>query len=162
MRRNLAIVLAIFLLSSALLILPANRSFVTKAQVADGERLAMYSKPAVVRIIEGATGQFYFQPPGYQGVTYNVGFWAFGSGFFISPNGYIATNAHVVSTTHDGEDKAKELLFGQLVSQIANYYKKDPRSFNREALNYIFSRSRLTGYKLLHHVIIPDGSGFPF
>ena len=159
MRRNLAIVLAIFLLSSALLILPANRSFVTKAQVADGERLAMYSKPAVVRIIEGATGQFYFQPPGYQGVTYNVGFWAFGSGFFISSNGYVATNAHVVSTTHDGEQKAKQALFWQMMQQIGKSLGKDPRSLNG---SFIDQYSQLQNFKLFHHVLIPDGSAFPF
>ncbi len=92
--------------------------FVVSA-VSDGERLAMYSKPAVVRIVDGAAGQIRFEPPGYQPQTYNVSSIALGSGFFISSNGYIATNAHVVSTTRDGEEKAKQAFFYQMLRQIA-------------------------------------------
>jgi serine protease Do len=162
MRRILVAVLATLLLTGALLVVPVNRSFVARADVSEGERLAMYAKPSVVRIIDGIAGQYVFLAPDNQSLTFNPSYIGLGSGFFISSSGYIATNAHVVSTTHDGEDKAKEVLFGQLLSQIANYYKKDVRSFNRETINYIFSRSRLTGIKLFHHVIIPDGSVFPF
>ncbi len=147
---------ALFSLPSTLL--PTQRSFVVQA-VSDGERLAMYSKPAVVRIVDGAAGQILFQPPGYQGQTYNVSAISLGSGFFISSNGYIATNAHVVSMTHDGEDKAKQALFWQLVQQIAQQLGKDPRSLNT---NFIDQHSTLQSFQLFHHVIIPDGSSYPF
>ena len=139
-------------------ILPMRQSYVVHA-VSDGERLAMYSKPAVVRIVDGAAGQILFQPPGYQGQTFNVSAISLGSGFFISANGYIATNAHVVSSTHDGEDKAKQALFYQMVRQIAQQMGKDPRSLNT---NFIDQYSQLQSFKLFHHVIIPDGSSFPF
>src|SRR6267143_6846651 len=162
MRRIFIATLAGLLLLVALLIAPVNRSFVARADVSEGERLAMYSKPAVVRIIDGIAGQYTFLTPENQTLTFNPSYITLGSGFFISSTGYIATNAHVVSTTHDGEDKAKEVLFGQLINQVANYYKKDPRSFNQETVRYIYSRSNLRGYKLYHHVIIPDGSVFPF
>jgi hypothetical protein len=119
----------------------------------------MLSKPAVVRIVDGAAGQILFQPPGYSGQVYNVSAIALGSGFFISPNGYIATNAHVVSMTKDGEQKLKELLFYQLIQQIAQQYGKDPRSLNTQ---FIDQHSRLQSFNLFHHVIIPDGSSFPF
>jgi S1-C subfamily serine protease len=162
MRRKFIAGLALFLLAGALLILPVNRGSVTHADVSDGERLAMYSKPSVVRIIDGIAGQYVFLSPKNETLTFNVSYITLGSGFFINSSGYIATNAHVVSTTHDGEDKAKETLFSQLLGQVGKYYQKDPREFNRDTINYIFSRSRLTGYKLYHHVIIPDGSVFPF
>jgi V8-like Glu-specific endopeptidase len=119
----------------------------------------MLSKPAVVRIVDGAAGQILFQPPGTSGQVYNVSAISLGSGFFISPNGYIATNAHVVSTTKDGEQKAKEMLFIQLVHQIAQQYGKDPRTLNTQ---FIDQYSQLQSFNLFHHVIIPDGSAFPF
>ena len=156
MRRLLFVATGAFFVITTLL--PMQRSFVVRA-VSDGERLAMYSKPAVVRIIDGAAGQIKFEPPGYQGQIYNVSSIALGSGFFISSSGYIATNAHVVSTTHEGEDKAKQALFWNMVQQIAQQLGKDPRSLNA---NFINQYSSLQNFQLYHHVLIPDGSAFPF
>ena len=156
MRRLLFVALgAVFVIAA---LLPTQPTFVVRA-VSDGERLAMFSKPAVVRIIDGAAGQILFQPPGYSGQVYNVSAVALGSGFFISSNGYIATNAHVVSMTKDGEQKQKEILFYQLVQQIAQQYGKDPRSLNTQ---FIDQHSQLQSFQSYHHVIIPDGSSFPF
>ncbi len=127
MRRLVFVAIGAFFIAA---LLPLQRTFVVSA-VSEGERLAMYSKPSVVRIVDGASGQILFQPPGYQGQTYNVSAISLGSGFFISSSGYIATNAHVVSTTHDGEEKAKQTLFWQMVQQIAKTMGKDPRSLNQ-------------------------------
>src|SRR5215217_6399315 len=156
MRRLVFLATGAFLLAATLL--PTQPSFVVRA-VSDGERLALYSKPAVVRIVDGASGKIWFQPPGYQGQSFDVSMIALGSGFFISSNGYIATNAHVVSITHDGEEKAKQALFYQLVQQIAKQIGKDPRSLNT---SFIDQHSTLQSFQLFHHVIIPDGSAYPF
>ncbi|HXS00392.1 MAG TPA: trypsin-like peptidase domain-containing protein [Pyrinomonadaceae bacterium] len=156
MRRLLFVATGAFLL--AVTLLPMQPRFVVHA-VSDGERLAMYSKPAVVRIIDGVIGKIWFQPPGYQGQSFDVSSIALGSGFFISSNGYIATNAHVVTTTHDGEDKAKQALLWQLVQQIAKQIGKDPRSLNTSFIN---EHSQLQSFQLIHHVIIPDGTALPF
>ena len=61
--------------------------------------------------------------------------------------------------TKDGEDKAKQPLFCQMVQQIAQQYGKDPRSLNT---NFIDQHSQLQSFQEVHHVIIPDGSAFPF
>jgi S1-C subfamily serine protease len=156
MRRLLFIATGAFFLVVTLL--PTQPAFVVRA-VSDGERLAMYSKPAVVRIFDGAIGKIWFQPPGYQGQAFDVSVIALGSGFFLSPNGYIATNAHVVSMTHDGEDKMKQALFWQMVQQIGQQIGKDPRSLNA---NFINEHSQLQGFTVIHHVVIPDGTALPF
>ena len=156
MRRLLFIATGAFFVLATLL--PTQPPFVVRA-VSDGERLAMFSKPAVVRIVDGAAGKIWFQPPGYQGQAYDVSAIALGSGFFISSNGYIATNAHVVSFTHDGEDKAKQALFYQMVQQIAQQIGKDARSLNTGFIN---EHSTLQSFTLFHHVIIPDGTALPF
>jgi hypothetical protein len=127
--------------------------------VSDGERLAMYSKPAVVRIVDGAAGQIRFAPPGYQPATYDVSAVALGSGCFISSNGYIATNAHVVSTTKEGEEKAKEALFDQMLQQLAQQLGRDPRTLDQ---NLIARYVTFVSFQKFHHVILPDGSSFPF
>jgi S1-C subfamily serine protease len=159
MRRLLFVAIGAFFIAAA--VLPTQRTFIVSA-VTDGERLAMYSKPAVVRIIDGAQGQIVLQLPGYQPQTYNVSAIALGSGFFISSNGYIATNAHVVSTTKDGEEKAKEALFWQMVQQVARQLGRDPRSFDSNVIQQLNRYSQFQSFQLFHHVIIPDGSAFPF
>lgn len=159
MRRLLFVAIGALFISAA--VLPTQPTFIVHA-VSDGERLAMYSKPAVVRIIDGAQGQIVLQLPGYQAQTYNVSAIALGSGFFISSNGYIATNAHVVSMTKDGEDKAKQTLFWQMVQQVAKQLGRDPRSFNQSVIQQLDQYSTLQSFQLFHHVIIPDGSAFPF
>lgn len=156
MRRLLFLATGAFFMVATLL--PTQPAFVVRA-VTDGERLAMYSKPAVVRIVDGAAGQIVFAPPGYQPQTFNVSAIALGSGFFISSNGYIATNAHVVSFTREGEAKAKQALFWQMVQQIARQLGKDPRSLN---VNFIDQHSSLQSFQKFHHVIIPDGTALPF
>lgn len=156
MRRLLFIATSAFFVVVTLL--PTQPSFVVRA-VSDGERLAMFSKPAVVRIIDGATGRIWLQPPGSQGQAFDVSAIALGSGFFISSNGYIATNAHVVSMTKDGEEKVKEALFWQMVQQIAKQLGRDPRTLNARFIN---EHSTLQAFTRLHHVIIPDGTALPF
>jgi len=154
MRRLLFVALGAFFIAAA--VLPTQSTFVVRA-VSDGERLAMYSKPAVVRIIDGAAGQVMLETDSGSR-TYDVSSIALGSGFFLSSNGYIATNAHVVSTTHDGEEKAKQTLFWNFVQQVAQQINREPRSI----ANYLNEHSRLVSFNLYHHVIIPDGSAFPF
>ncbi|HSE16059.1 MAG TPA: trypsin-like peptidase domain-containing protein [Pyrinomonadaceae bacterium] len=155
MRRLLFVATGAFFLVATLL--PTQPAFVVRA-VSDGERLAMYSKPAVVRIIDGAEGKIWFQPPGTSGQSFDLNAIALGSGFFISSNGYIATNAHVVSMTHDGEQKVKEILFWQFVTQLAKQVGREPRSI----ANFVNEHSQFQSVTLYHHVIIPDGSAFPF
>ena len=144
MRRLLFVATGAFLVVTTLL--PTQHTFIASA-VTDGERLAMYSKPAVVRIVDGAAGQILLQLPGYQARTFNVSAIGLGSGFFISSNGYIATNAHVVTFTKEGEEKAKEALFYQMIQQIAQQLGRDPRSFSQSDLQQLDQHSTLQSFQ---------------
>lgn len=68
-------------------VLPLQPSFVVSA-VSEGAQVAMFSKPSVVRIVEGAAGQILFQPPGTKGQTFNASAISLVSGFFIGSSGY--------------------------------------------------------------------------
>lgn len=157
MRRRYILIFALLILAAPLL--PLTNSNAQQEKVSEGQRLAMYSKPSVVRILDGYGGKVY--SPRTQKV-YNVLYLGSGSGAFIDPNGYISTNAHVVSTTKEGEDKAKEKLFIQFVQQIARDLGVNPQALTRNDLNTLYNESRMEVSQHYHHVITPDGSAFPF
>jgi len=161
--RRLFFIAVVMLFLAALL--PTHSSFVASA-VSDGERLAMFSKPSVVRIVDGVAGTFYFAPPRRQPKNHTVSYIGLGSGFFINSSGYIVTNAHVVNTSHNikqkGDEAGHELLFQQLLQQVARDYNVNPNALTRENVVFIRNYSRLTEMKAYHHVIIPDGSVYEF
>ncbi|HKQ07740.1 MAG TPA: trypsin-like peptidase domain-containing protein [Blastocatellia bacterium] len=146
----------------ALAALSAASLFTASAQqVSEGQRLAMYSKPAVVRIYDGYYGQVLWPR---LNKTYNCFAVGSGSGAFINPNGYIATNAHVTDATHQGDDKGKESVLTAFINQLARDYGKDARAIfaDGDLLRGILSEARLQSLTHIHHVITPDGSNFPF
>jgi S1-C subfamily serine protease len=160
MRRTFIVAFVTLVLLAS--VLPSQRRFIASA-VSEGERLSMYCKPGVVKIYVGPYGTFFYQPPNWsQGKTYQVNYIGSGSGFFINSNGYIATNAHVTQEYHDGDEKAKEHLFGAYLHQVAKDYDMDPSRLTRENVNFIAQHTRMTGYQMIHHVVIPDGSPYPF
>ncbi len=151
-------------LAFALLFITASLVYrfpVNAQQVSQGQRLAMYSKPSVVRILDGYTGKILWPRTGK---TYSVIYVSSGSGSFIDPNGYIATNAHVTNTTKEGDDKGKDKIFIEFVKQLAADNKIDPNQIfqNPALLNQVNQESQLQDFRHIHHVITPDGSAFPF
>ena len=74
------------LAACALLFAPMSSVSAQQAQVSEGQRLAMYTKPSVVRIYDGYVGTFVWDQ---NNKVYQVAYVGSGSGSFIDPNGYI-------------------------------------------------------------------------
>ncbi len=130
-------------------------------RVTDAHRLAMHSRPAVVRILDGYSGKFFW--PRDQKV-YPVQMIGSGSGFFLNPNGYIATNAHVTQFTQRGEEFGKQALFQQFLLALARAKNLDPQKMlqDTQMVEYIRKQAQLVEFRHTHHVVTGDGSTFPF
>lgn len=130
------------------------------------EQLNQLSKPAVVRVFDGCKGVFRYAAPSgekslsstFEREVISVGT---GSGFLINPNGYIATNAHVVSDTHDKYNLCRENLFKDFVRQIEATleYDKGFLSEDPESLEFFRNNSKLLEetFEGLNKVSLPNG-----
>lgn len=120
-------------------------------------KLVLLAKPAVVRIYDG-----YLATAVYNSKTYDLAALGSGSGAFIDSNGYIITNAHVVTLTHDDE-VARKMLFKDFAEQIARTYRITTAQFSEAGWNGVIDafKSSLKSQKI-QTVVLPNGDKFPF
>src|SRR5215468_7738197 len=83
------------------------------------QQIAMIAKPSVMRVMGAYVATYQIPgtsltPPGR--AQESIG--GSGTGFFITADGYIATNAHVVASIHDGEAKARDALLRVLYEDL--------------------------------------------
>jgi serine protease Do len=116
------------------------------------QKIAITAKPSVVRVWGAYVAKY-----DLEGNIFQEAIGGSGTGFFITPDGYIATNAHVVADVQGGDEVAKKKLADMLFRDLERRFGAQLSKMSAEELRKLAGEIRLVEQRKLAYVVLPNG-----
>ena len=116
------------------------------------QKIAITAKPSVVRVYGAYLAKF-----DIEGTSVPEAIGGTGTGWFMTGDGYIATNAHVVAEVQAGDDAAKKKLTETLYDDLNKRLHDTFQKMSQAQINQLQRTIRMTDFKALRFVVLPNG-----
>jgi serine protease Do len=117
------------------------------------QKIAITAKPSVVKVYGAYLATF--DIAGSEQIQEAIG--GTGTGWFMTADGYIATNAHVVADIQAGDEAAKDALKKKLFKDLDTKYHAQLSKMSDQQIRQLADAIRITALKPLRYVVLPNG-----